>query len=315
MARIISSVIPLYNEQDNVEPLYEELKKSFENLKNQKIVEDYEMIFVNDGSSDNTQKNLVKISKKDKRLKIVELRKNFGQTAGLKAGFDVAKGDLIVTMDGDLQNDSSDIKSLIIKLDEGYDVVSGWRKNRKDKSGKKYASKIMNFLRKKMIGDDLHDYGCSLKLYKKECIKDLQLFGELHRYITAYLHIKGYKIGEVEVNHRPRKSGKTKYKFNRGLNGILDLVYLKFWSNFSTRPLHFFGRLGIYQWIISIIIIVEQVIKALIIKQLNFGPLMALSSMLAITGLLTILFGFLFEIIMRMYFKKEDIYSVKRIIS
>ena len=217
-------------------------------------------------------------------------------------------------MDGDLQNDPSDIPNLIDKLNEGYDVVSGWRHNRKDSFSKKYTSKIMNFLRKKLIGDELHDYGCSLKIYKKECIKDLELFGELHRYITAYLYIKGYKIGEVKVNHRPRISGDTKYKFNRGINGVLDLFYLKYWSNFSDRPLHFFGRLGIYQWSLAALIGIEQIIKALIIKKLVFGPLLALASMLVITGLLFIIFGFLSETMSRDYFKREKFYSIKKVI-
>ena len=208
----------------------------------------------------------------------------------------------------------ADIPNLIKKLNEGYDVVSGWRWNRKDRFGKRVSSNLMNLLRKKLIGDNLHDYGCSLKIYRRECLKDLQLFGELHRYITAYLAIKGYRIGEIRTNHRPRKSGTTKYKFNRGINGILDLLFLKFWAAYANRPLHFFGRIGFYQWLLAGIIVVEQIVKALIVKQLAFGPLLALASMLVITGLLTLIFGFLFEIMSRSYFKEEKIYSIKKII-
>ena len=162
-----------------------------------------------------------------------------------------------------------------------------------------------------MIGDELHDYGCSLKIYKKECLADLELFGELHRYITAYLYIKGHKIGEVKVNHRPRKHGKTKYGLSRGLNGILDLFFLKYWQNFSHRPLHFFGRIGLYQWILASIIATEQIIKALIVKELTLGPLLALSAMLVITGLLTLIFGFMSEIMTKIYFRGHSIYSIK----
>lgn len=309
--RILSAVIPVFNEESNVEPLYLELKKSLDELKSEKRITNYEIIFVNDGSSDRTSEALNKIKKSDKLIKVIELRKNFGQTAALKAGFDNVSGDIIVTMDGDLQNDPKDISALITKLDEGYDVVSGWRYNRKDRFGKRISSRIMNRLRKNMIGDRLHDYGCSLKIYRKECIKDLELFGELHRYITAYLFIKGYKIGEIKVNHRPRTQGKTKYRFNRGLNGILDLFYLKFWAVYGSRPLHLFGRLGLYQWMIAVVIVLEQIIKAIVVNELRFGPLLALSSMLVITGLLTIMFGFLSEIMVRSYFANKKIYSIK----
>ena len=206
---------------------------------------------------------------KDKKVNIIHFRRNFGQTPALKAGFDASTGDFIVTMDGDLQNDPRDIPKLLDKLNQGYDVVSGWRVNRKDKFTKRIFSRMMNNLRTILIGDYLHDYGCSLKIYRRECVKDLELFGELHRYITAYLYIKGYKIGEVPVNHRPRKFGKTKYNFNRGINGILDLFFLKFWSTYSTRPLHFFGRIGIYQWVLAFIIVIEQLIKGIVIKSLK----------------------------------------------
>ena len=314
MDKVLTIIIPVYNEEGNITELYKQIKNTVSLLLKQKKISNFEIIFINDGSKDKTQEILEDLSKKDKQVKIIQFRKNFGQTAALKAGFEASQGDLIVTMDGDLQNDPSDIPNLIDKLNEGYDVVSGWRHNRKDSFSKKYTSKIMNFLRKKLIGDELHDYGCSLKIYKKECIKDLELFGELHRYITAYLYIKGYKIGEVKVNHRPRISGDTKYKFNRGINGVLDLFYLKYWSNFSDRPLHFFGRLGIYQWSLAALIGIEQIIKALIIKKLVFGPLLALASMLVITGLLFIIFGFLSETMSRDYFKREKFYSIKKVI-
>jgi glycosyltransferase involved in cell wall biosynthesis len=309
---LLSVIVPMYNEEGNAQKLFDEIKNSLLKMIKQGALGDYEIIFVNDGSSDGTQNVLDQIRKKEKnKFHFIQFRKNFGQTPALKAGFSLARGDFIVTMDGDLQNDPADIPKLYEKLQEGFDVVSGWRFNRQDALGKKFSSRLMNALRKKMLKDDLHDYGCSLKIYKKECIKDLQLFGESHRYITAYLSIKGYKIGEIKVNHRPRFTGRTKYGFGRAINGVLDLFYLKFWSTFSDRPLHFFGRLGIYQWILAVLIGLEQIIKALILRELTFGPLLALGSMLVITGLLFIIFGFLSEMISRSYFKNETVYSIK----
>jgi len=311
---LLSFVIPVYNEEGNVEQLYREIKDVSLKLINDKEIKNYEVIFVNDGSRDRTQVILENLKKKEKnKLRIVQFRRNFGQTASLKAGFELSRGDIIATLDGDLQNDPADMPKLIHKLKEGYDVVSGWRWRRNDSFGKRIPSKIINFLRRKLIGDRLHDYGCALKLYRRECVKDLQLTGELHRYITGYLYIKGYRVGEVKTNHRPRISGKTKYSFSRGTNGLLDLFYLKFWATFSDRPLHFFGRLGLYQWILAVIIVIEQIIKASYIRILTFGPLLALASMLVVTGLLFIIFGFLSETMSRIYFKNERKYSIKKI--
>ncbi|RMD66649.1 glycosyltransferase [Candidatus Pacearchaeota archaeon] len=315
MSRSLSVIVPAYNERENIEILYNETYEVLSKIKRSKIISDFEIIIVNDGSTDGTDEIIKKLCKrKGSKLVGISLRKNFGQTAALKAGIDAARGDLIVTMDADLQNDPADIPRLIGKLKEGYDVVSGWRAKRKDPLGKRMASKIINLLRKKMIGDEPHDYGGSLKIYERECLKDLELFGELHRYVTGYLFIKGYKIGEIKVNHRPRKFGKTKYKFNRAINGLLDLFFLKFWASFSHRPLHFFGRLGIYQWALAVIIVIEQIIKAIYIKKLELGPLLALASMLVITGLITIIFGFLFEVTSREYYKDKKIYNVREII-
>jgi len=310
--KFLSVIVPVLNEGGNVIQLHEEILRSCSAMEKNSLISGYEVIFINDGSTDNTQKILEEIRKKDKSFHFIELRKNFGQTPALRAGFDSAKGDYIVTMDGDLQNDPADIPNLLVKLNEGYDAVSGWRWQRKDRLGKKFSSKMMNLLRKALLNDELHDYGCSLKIYRRECVKDLQLFGELHRYITGYLAIKGYKLAEIKVNHRERKSGRTKYGLSRATNGILDLLYLKFWANFSDRPLHFFGRLGLYQWMLAVIIVIEQIIKALIVKELTFGPLLALSLLLVITGLLFVIFGFLSEMMARIYLKEEKIYSVKK---
>ena len=312
---LISYVIPIFNEEKNIRILYDEIKNVSLGLIDLQKIKGFEVIFVNDGSKDHSQKILEELKKEEKdNVLIIQFRKNFGQTPALKAGFDNSTGDYIVTLDGDLQNDPKDSPRMIEKLNQGYDVISGWRYNRRDKFTKKIFSRIINTIRIQLIGDRLHDYGCSLKIYRKECLKDLELYGELHRYITAYLYIKGYRVGEIKVNHRKRKFGKTKYGLGRGINGILDLFYLKFWSSFSHRPLHFFGRLGIYQWVLAVIIVIEQIIKAMIIKGLFFGPLLALASLLVITGLLTFIFGFLSEILVRIYYKDKDIYTIKNII-
>lgn len=314
MNKKVSLIVPVFNEEGNVLLLAQEIRAVAEKLIKLKKITDYELIFVNDGSRDGTSQVLEEAKKQNKKIIVIELRKNFGQTAALKAGFDVVSGDYIVTMDGDMQNDPADIPRLIETLEKGFDVVSGWRANRKDTLGKRISSRIMNALRQKLIGDFLHDYGCSLKIYRRECVQELELYGELHRYITAYLFIKGYRIGEIKVHHRPRKSGKTKYGFGRGLNGILDLFYLKFWSTYGARPLHFFGRLGIYQWVLAGVLALEQVIKAIVVNELRFGPVLALASMLIITGLLFIIFGFLSETLSRLYLRESKIYSVKRIL-
>lgn len=223
MSRSLSVIVPAYNERENIEILYNETYEVLSKIKRSKIISDFEIIIVNDGSTDGTDEIIKKLCKrKGSKLVGISLRKNFGQTAALKAGIDAARGDLIVTMDADLQNDPADIPRLIGKLKEGYDVVSGWRAKRKDPLGKRMASKIINLLRKKMIGDEPHDYGGSLKIYERECLKDLELFGELHRYVTGYLFIKGYKIGEIKVNHRPRKFGKT------NPNSISNIVQKRF---------------------------------------------------------------------------------------
>lgn len=310
----LSVIIPVFNELENIIPLYSELKETLKILTSKKIINSYEIIFVNDGSRDGSSQILKEVGKEDPFLVNIELRRNFGQTPALKAGFDYCTGDFIVTMDGDLQSDPKDIPRLIQKINEGYDVVSGWRYKRRDTFFKRFFSRVINNLRMNLIGDKLHDYGCSLKIYRRECIKDLELFGELHRYITAYLYVKGYKIGELKVNHRPRKYGRTKYSFKRGINGILDLFYLKFWADYSNRPLHFFGRLGIYQWFLAFIIIIEQIVKAYILQKLELGPLLMLSAVLGISGLLFIIFGFLSEIVTRVYFtNQKSIYNIKGI--
>lgn len=238
MKKSISVVVPAYNEEGNVAELHREILEVC-----QQIAYAYEIIFIDDASSDGTLSELKKL----RPVKIIQFRKNFGQTQAFDAGIKMAKHDIIVTMDGDGQNDPSDIPGMIKLMDEeGYDVVSGWRKNRKDNFSKRFMSRVANLLRRLLINDGIQDSGCSLKVYKRECFKDVSLYGEMHRFIPALLEIKGYKIGEKVVNHRPRVHGTSKYSWKRGLKGFIDMISIWYWKKYAVRPLHILGSLGIF---------------------------------------------------------------------
>ncbi len=232
----ISVVVPVYNEEGNVEELHERILDAC-----RKLGKSFEIAFVDDGSNDRTNE----ICRRLNPLKLVTFRKNFGQTAAFDAGIKNSSGDIIVTMDGDLQNDPADIGLLLQKIDEGYDVVSGWRKNRKDPPMKKVFSRTANLLRKILIDDGIHDSGCSLKAYRRECFEDVDLFGEMHRFIPATLKVQGFKIAEVVVSHHPRKHGVTKYNWRRGIKGFVDMISVWFWKKYANRPLHLFGAGGL----------------------------------------------------------------------
>lgn len=215
-----SVVIPIYNEEECVRSLYNLLKEEMEKIGN------YEIIYVDDGSSDKTFSILEKLHKNDDKLKIIKFVRNFGQTQAMSAGFDHSRGKIIITMDADLQNDPRDIPILLKKMNEGYDVVSGWRYDRKDKLGKRLPSKFSNFLVRFLTKVNIHDSGCSLKAYSKESLDSIKLFGEMHRYIPSLISINGFKIGEVKVRHHKREKGKTKYGLSRLFKGPLDLFYI-----------------------------------------------------------------------------------------
>ena len=239
----MSVIVPIYNEEENVKPLFREILTGVQTLDRP-----FEIIFVNDGSTDNTLVEMKKLSP----VKIINFRKNFGQTAALDAGIKESKGEIIVTMDGDMQNSPTDISRLINKLEQdNLDVVSGWRRNRRDPFSKRLASKCAASVRKFLINDGIHDSGCTLKVYKKECFNHVDLVGEMHRFVPALLRIKGFKIGELEVNHRPRVNGKTKYNWRRGIKGILDMISVWFWKKYASRPLHLFGGFGFFLIFIS----------------------------------------------------------------
>jgi glycosyltransferase involved in cell wall biosynthesis len=304
----LSIVAPLYNEEGNVRELHRRIVEAC-----QKIGKPFEVIFVDDGSSDGTIKDCEGLSP----LKLVKFRKNFGQTAAMDAGFKQAKGDIIITMDSDLQNDPADIPLLLAEMDKGYDIVSGWRWQRQDKLSKHLSSRVANLLRKILIRDTIHDSGCSLKAYKAECFQDLDLFGEMHRFIPALLELQGFKVGEVKVSHHARVHGKTKYNWKRGLKGIVDMISVWFWRKYSNRPLHLFGGSGIIFSFIGVVILIWMAIEKIFFSaQLSekIWPLMGV--FLIMIGIQLFIFGLLADIMIKNYYKnhKKMNYVIKEIV-
>jgi len=307
---MLSIVIPVYNEQDNVFPLHERLSAAL-----QSTGEDYEVIIVNDGSSDLTEANLKSIATTDPRFKIVNFRRNFGQTAAMMAGIDFASGDIIVGLDGDLQNDPADIPKLLDKLAEGYDVVSGWRIDRKDAALKRnLPSRMANWLISKISGIHLHDYGCSLKAYKTDVVKGVKLYGEMHRFIPIYASWQGGKVTEIAVNHHPRIHGSSKYGLERIIKVLLDLMVVKFLASYANKPIYVFGGIGL----LSVAFAFVAGLWALYLKlfeDMSFisTPLPLLVVLAFITGVISILMGLIAEIIMRTYYESQgkQVYLVK----
>ena len=309
----ISVVIPLYNEEENVNPVYDKLTNSLKGY-----IPDYEIIFVDDGSTDRTLDFLKEISVKDNHVKAISFRRNFGQTAAMAAGFDYSKGDVIIPMDGDLQNDPSDIPTLLAKIEEGYDVVSGWRKYRKDPFiNRKLPSIIANKLISKITGVALHDYGCSLKAYRREVIENLRLYGEMHRFIPALASWSGAKVTEVPVNHFPRQFGESKYGISRTFKVILDLITVKFLLSYSTMPTRLFGKLGFSAFTLSFLSFVISIyMKYFDGLSMNRNPLFLLSVIVFFMGVQFISIGLIAEINVRTYHESQgkSIYVIKEII-
>ncbi len=308
----ISVVIPLYNEEENVHILHKRLKDVLDETKL-----DYEILYVDDGSQDNTLDHLEEIQKNDKNVVVLSLRRNFGQTAAFAAGFDLSRGDIVITMDGDLQNDPADIPRLIDAL-KGYDLVSGWRKKRKDPFfSRRLPSIIANWLISKVTGVRLHDYGCSLKAYRREVIKNLRLYGEMHRFIPALASWYGVRINEIETTHYPRLRGKSKYGISRTIKVLLDLLTIKFLQSFSTKPMQFFGPIGMIFSVIGTAICLYLTLEKLIYAvDIGTRPLLLLGVLLLIIGFQFVGMGLLGEMIIRVYHEsqKKPIYTIKKII-
>ena len=304
----LSIIIPVYNEEKNVKELHKEILKVCKTLN-----KEFEIIFIDDGSEDNTLNELKKLSP----VKIISFTKNFGQTAGFDAGFKIAKGKIIITMDGDLQNDPKDIPKFLKELDKGYDVVTGWRYPRKDGLGKRFTSWGARVLRRILLGDKLHDAGCSLRAYRKDVIKDFDLYGEMHRFIPSILAARGFKITEIKTNHRPRKFGKTKYNWQRGIKGFTDMLNVWFWQKYRSRPIHLFGAGGLTLFSIGFILILYLFIARIFFNILlaqKIWPLIAIFLMLF--GIQLFISGLLADIAVRNYYStsKDKSYFIKEII-
>lgn len=304
----LSIVVPVYNEEGNVAELHKEI---LDVCKANNYT--FEIIFIDDGSSDRT----AEICRGLHPLKLIQMRKNFGQTAAMDAGIKAAQYDYIVTMDGDRQNDPADIPKMIAYLEENnLDVVSGWRKHRKDTFMKKFTSRGANALRHLIVHDGIHDSGCSLKVYRRECFKGVNLYGEQHRFIPALLKIKGFKIGEIVVNHRARTAGKTKYNWKRTIKGFVDMISVWFWNKFASRPLHLLGGAGLGFIGLGFICGVWSLVYFLQGRKMSnniFPPLFTI--FFVIIGLLLFVFGLMSEIMMKTYYgvHVDTPYSVKSV--
>jgi len=298
----LSILIPVYNEVDNILPLFKGLTKVLKT-----IGRPYEVIFIDDGSTDGTLDALVDLNRKSANTKVISFSRNFGQTAALSAGIDSCNGDIIIPMDGDLQNDPENILLLLQKIEEGYDVVSGWRKDRKDPFlTRRFPSILANKIISFIGGVHLHDYGCTLKAYRKDILKNIRLYGEMHRFIPIYAKWVGAHVAEIPVHHLARQSGYSKYGMSRVLKVILDLMVVKFLMSYSQKPIYVFGGMGILM-IIGSFISGGYAIYLKLLKEVSFilTPLPLLSVLLLMLGFLSILMGFLAEILTRTYYESQ----------
>lgn len=309
MPPALSVVIPAYNEQDAIGPLYARLKPVLDRLGRP-----YEIIFVDDGSRDRSWARLEELQAKDSGVRLIKLRGNFGQSAAIDAGFKHVRGQTVVTLDADLQNDPQDIPRLLQVLDSGYDMVTGWRHPRHDGPLKVLFSGIARHLRQIFVEDNIHDSGCSLKAYRREAADALNLYGEMHRYIPALLQLQGFRITETKVHHHPRKIGQTKYTASRVFRGFMDLVVVTFWQKYSLRPSHFFGAIGMAMGVggfaMWLILLYRKFSANMVLTASNL-PLLA--SLLIIVGIQFFLFGLLADMIMRTYYKDTVTYRIEKV--
>lgn len=304
----LSVVIPLYNEEGNVIEMHKKIKDACD-----KLGKSFEIIFIDDGSKDKTAEECQGLSP----LRLIKFRKNFGQTAAFDAGIKAAIGDIVIMMDGDLQNDPADIKLLLAEMEKGYDVVAGWRFERKDPLSKKIFSRGANLLRKILIQDKIHDSGCSLKAYRRVCFDGVDLFGEMHRFIPAILEMQGFKVGEVKVSHHPRVHGVTKYNWRRGVKGFVDMVSIWFWRKYANRPLHLFGGNGMVLSFLGFLILAWMMVEKIFFNASlseKIWPLVGI--FLILVGIQLFIFGLLADILIKNYYKSQGHmnYSIKEIV-
>jgi glycosyltransferase involved in cell wall biosynthesis len=303
---MLSIVIPTYNEEKNIPMLYKELKSVLDKYQ-------YEIIFVDDGSFDNTFNIIKSVAQKDKKVKLISFKRNYGKSAALSAGFENAKGDIIITLDADLQDDPKEIPRFIEKINQGYDLVSGWKFKRKDSLTKIISSRFFNFLTSMLTKVKIHDINCGFKAYKKEVVKNINIYGELHRYIPVLAFWKGYKIGEIKVEHHPRMYGKSKYGATRLFKGFLDLITVKFLMSYGKRPLHLFGLIGLLCFLLGVILGIYLTYLWFIGKGIGSRPLLMLAVLLVVLGVQFVSLGLLGEMVTSTSKKKD--YTIKEIVN
>jgi len=288
----ISLVIPLFNEEESLVPLANEIRKALKPLNTP-----YEVILVDDGSTDNSLKVIKEIVRTDKRFKFISFRKNYGKSAALQVGFKAATGDAVVTLDADLQDDPHEIPNLLSKLDEGFDLCSGWKKQRFDPFIKKYSSRFFNFVTRLMSGIKLHDFNCGLKAYRKEVVENIRVYGELHRYMPVLANWQGFTVSEIPVKHHPRRYGKTKFGISRFFKGFIDLITVMFATRYIKRPMHFFGFLGALSFLVGFIVNAYLTIEWISGKPLSNRPMLFLGMLMIIVGVQFFSVGLLGEMI------------------
>lgn len=299
----LSVFLPVYNEQDNIEQLNMRLAEALK-----VIGRSYEVIYIDDGSTDHSMARLRKIAAGDPCVRVVSLRRNYGQTAAMSAGIDYARGQILIPMDADLQNDPADISRLLEKLDEGYDVVSGWRKDRKDQwLTRQLPSRFANKLVAQISGVGLHDFGCSLKAYRRDALTGVKLYGEMHRFIPIYAGRAGAKVTEIPVTHHPRAAGQSKYGLSRTIKVVFDLITIKFLSSYFTKPLYLFGSAGLVCLLLSFVAFVFALYYRIVEGvHLNRMPLATLSMIMFAMGVQFIFMGLLAEMVVRTYHESQD---------
>jgi glycosyltransferase involved in cell wall biosynthesis len=303
----ISIIVPLFNEEESLNPLYEQIISSLTNMGKP----DYEIIFVDDGSTDNSLNVIKELSQSDSNIKYISFRKNYGKSAALSLGFSHATGDIVITMDADLQDDPAEIPNLISKINEGYDLVSGWKKKRYDPFVKKYTSRLFNYITGIMSGIKLHDFNCGLKAYRKEVVKSIKVYGEMHRYLPVLAKWQGFTVSEIAVKHHARKYGKTKFGISRFFKGFVDLITVMFTTRYTKRPMHLFGFLGALSFfigfLISIYLSYEWYFNHI---ALSNRPLLFLGMLLIIVGIQFFSTGLLGEFMVHTNFDEKE-YNIK----
>ncbi|HEV3102107.1 MAG TPA: glycosyltransferase family 2 protein [Candidatus Dormibacteraeota bacterium] len=313
LAPRLSVIVLVFNEAESIAPLHEELSGVLEGIDTS-----YEILYIDDGSRDGSTEKIAQLALHDPHVRAVSFRRNFGQTAAVQAGIDNSRGEILIFMDGDMQNDPHDIPRLLEKIDDGYDVVSGWRKNREDSASRVLPSKVANWIIAKVTGIPLNDFGCTLKAYRREVIQDVKLYGEMHRFIPVYASWVGARITELPVNHRKRTFGRSKYSLSRTSRVLLDLMTVKLLGSYSTKPIYFFGFAAFWLWALALLFAAIVIIQKLLppYPYAHNNPLLLLAVFLAIVGAQFILMGLLAELSIRTYHESQgkNVYVVREVI-